>query len=298
MEYNKNANVNVNISLLNSQKHCKKPFIGGGDENLRSLSSKKGKPNRSDKGALQVELVQPENFRKLARTLQIAFAQDKFAQYLTEPIESPKLKEQVDLALFESSVYTSILDGLVVAIRDVEEEAVNPDLPYLAVACFIRPDYKSNYWKMVKSGYLKIAWLANKECRRRVFQEQYPLLTKCKQQVLGSLDDEAWYLSDIGTTPNARGKGCARKLLEYVYDNYIDINGEICYLESSHPRNRGIYEKLGFTYIKTVDVGHVNCDCDSECEEKPLRMDLMVRGEQGSRWRIKSWDKLHGVCDA
>ncbi|ODV96741.1 hypothetical protein PACTADRAFT_74358 [Pachysolen tannophilus NRRL Y-2460] len=238
---------------------------------------------------LEVEIVDASNYRKAAKTLQIAFVDDKFAEYLTKPIQSQFLKEQVELAIFEASVYSSILDGLVVAIRDKEAEKIDPNAPFLACACFTKPDSTSGFWSMVRAGYLKVAWLANKECRRRVFQEQYPLLNETKSKVLGKDYDESWYLSDIGTTPNARGKGCARKLLEYVYKNFIDINNHLCYLESSHPRNKIIYEKLGFTYVMTIDVGHINCDCtDGPCDESPLQMDIMVRGIKGSKWIANS----------
>ncbi|ODV96738.1 hypothetical protein PACTADRAFT_1323 [Pachysolen tannophilus NRRL Y-2460] len=234
---------------------------------------------------LEVEIVDASTFQKAAKTLQIAFQEDKFAHYLTKPIESPILKQKVDLALFEASVFSSILDGLVVAIRDKEAEKIDPNAPFLACACFTKPDCDSGFWDRVYSGNFKRELLANQICRRRVFEEQFPLLDDTKDEVLGDQSSIAWYLADIGTTPNARGKGCARKLLEYVYENFIDPENLVCYLESSNPKNRVIYEKLGFTFVKTFKVGHISCDCNSGyCGEAPLEMDVMVRGIKGKKW--------------
>ncbi|GMG56532.1 unnamed protein product [Ambrosiozyma monospora] len=57
--------------------------------------------------------------------------------------------------------------------------------------------------------------------------------------------------------------------------------GALIYLESSHPRNRKIYQKLGFTFVKTVEVAKV---LDKNGQPKSLTVDLMVRGINGAKW--------------
>lgn len=338
-----------------------------------------------------VEVVNIKDYKKAAKTLHIAFKDDLYLKYLTDGIKDTKLKGQLDLALYEATVYSTVLSGLVVAIRDVELEKTDPDAPFLAVACFEKPrpmrepkSLISSLWSMYKGGYLKFIWLANRETRQRVLFEQSSMLEKFRYEALGEEFSQSWYLSDIGAIPKGRGKGYARALVDYVCHKYVDkyrphvagdeaddeyeddeelnelekdhgsipfnnsdnsqLDSEIqsynfsfdlesedltdysgyssvsdsdassshsswyyreeddilaqydrkkskenkvgapLYLESSHPRNRKIYQKLGFTYVKTVDVARVT---DRHGRNKMLTMDLMVRGPKGARWTKK-----------
>lgn len=350
-------------------------LFGNKNDNLRELPEVTTTPS--------VEVLTLKDYKKAARTLQMAFQDDLYVNYLTSGIEDAKLKEQMDLALFEATTYSTILSGLLLGVRDVDAETVNPDAPFLAVACFQKPVKKnsesSSYaenrslfsylWKMYQGGYLKFVWKANKETRQRVFNEQWELLDEYRKEVLGPEFNYSWYLSDIGAIPRGRGKGLARMLVDYACSKYVDkytdeddetnsddklttnpktvssdeeskIDSEIqsfnfqfdldsdnltdysgyssfsdnesthsswyynedddiltkydkqqqikgkhkgatCYLESSHPRNRKIYQKLGFTYVKTVKVAEIQ----KGDEIKTLTMDLMVRGIKGAKWQ-------------
>lgn len=350
-----------------------------------------------------VEVVDIKDYKKAAKTLQIAFKDDLYVRYLTSGITDPKMKEQLNLALFEATVYSTILSGLVVCVRDVEGEKEDPNVPFLAVACFEKPrpvqDFEStslvrSLWSMYQGGYLKFIWLANKEIRKRVLFEQSEMLEKFRYDVLDDEFATSWYLSDIGAIPKGRKKGLARALVDYVCQNYIDKSkpktdgsleededdkelrqleerskgrssthnpttksntqhnddesqleseiqsynfsfdldsdnftdysgyssisdsdvssahsswyynededilaqydkqksrgsqsGAVLYLESSHPRNRKIYERLGFVYVKTVEIAKVT---DKHGHRKTLTMDLMVRGIKGARWIKKN----------
>lgn len=369
-------------------------------------------PTLNTKENLRAEVLTIKDYKKAARTLQIAFKDDKYVEYLTSGIKESKLKEEMDLALFEATTYSTILSGLLVGIRDLDGELTDPEAPFLAVACFQKPVKQSKnksksekngssagpenrslfsyLWSMYQGGYLKFIWLANKETRQRVFDEQYQLLDRYREEVLGDEFDYSWYLSDIGAIPKGRGKGLARKLVDFVCQKYIDVYkqpneddddddyedaeaighknretsnastgsdeeskleseiqsfnfafdldsdnltdysgyssfsdnesahsswyyneeedilskyderqrnkqgvgksghasiGASLYLESSHPRNRKIYQKLGFTYVKTVPVADVQLQ---DGEKKTLTMDLMVRGVKGSKWKKES----------
>lgn len=335
---------------------------------------------------VHVEVLTIKDYKKAAKTLQIAFKEDLYVNYLTSNIDDEKMKHQLDLALFEATTYGTILSGLCIAVRDVEAELRDPDAPFLAVACFDKPHAREeskkenkslfNYlWNMYDGGYLKFVWLANKETRQRVFDEQWELLDELKLSVLGDQYSRSWYMSDIGAIPRGRGMGLSRRLLDYVCQNYVDVykqptgddededDGDIdmdgnkqksftgsdenskldseiqsfnfafnldsdnitdysgyssfsdnesthsswyyneeqdilhqyderkangrqlgapLYLESSHPKNRKIYQKLGFTYVKTVQVAEV---FDTDGQKKKLTMDLMVRGFKGTKWK-------------
>lgn len=56
----------------------------------------------------------------------------------------------------------------------------------------------------------------SEEGRVRFFDEFMPLLHTTKQRVLESHDQKSWYLVYIGTKPESRGKGYAKKLIEDV----------------------------------------------------------------------------------
>lgn len=285
--YSKNSDININNHVTANVG------LYLSDINLRSLSEKKSKPNprpNSTSTSFEVEVVDASNFQKAARTLQLAFANDEFTSYLTKSIESPELRKQVDLALFEASVFSSILDGIVVAIRDVELELKDANAPFCAVACFTKPNMDSGFWDRVYMGNFRRELVVSETCSRRVFMEQFPILDKTKSEILQEDETYCWYLADIGTIPSARGKGCAKALLNHVYENYIDRDqNAICYLESTNVANRSVYENLGFRFIKKLKVGHVSCAfaCGDGCQESPLEMDIMVRGVHGQEWTRK-----------
>ncbi|OUM55182.1 hypothetical protein BVG19_g4672 [[Candida] boidinii] len=187
-------------------------------------------PTTIDKSKLSVEVVTTKDYKKAAKTLKIAFEKDRFVHYLTSKIQNPDLKERVLFALYEASVYNCILEGLVVAVRDIElEQKGDKDCAFLAVACFYQPSGKSKYsstlsyyWSLARSGYSKLLWMIDTETRKRIFEEQWPLLESLKENVLKDEVDKAWYLSDIGAIPRGRGKGLARLLIDHVTRKYID----------------------------------------------------------------------------
>ena len=69
---------------------------------------------------------------------------------------------------------------------------------------------------ILRSGMWRLHYRLSAEGKTRFFKEFLPLLHDTKADVLGARDDDAWYLVYIGTKTSARGKGYARKLIEYV----------------------------------------------------------------------------------
>ncbi|EPS36005.1 hypothetical protein H072_10484 [Dactylellina haptotyla CBS 200.50] len=82
--------------------------------------------------------------------------------------------------------------------------------------------------------------------------------------------DDVWSIFRSGTLPAARGLGYARKLVEYV-TKIADATNAPCYLESSHPHNRKIYERFGFDFRRQVHLTRVNRGAN------PIPWDIMVR---------------------
>lgn len=70
--------------------------------------------------------------------------------------------------------------------------------------------FRSGLWRLEYGGKL------SPEGRRRYSTEFVPLLHQTKHEVLGSQENESWYLVYIGTKPESRGKGYARALIESV----------------------------------------------------------------------------------
>lgn len=107
----------------------------------------------------------------------------------------------------EYVVYAHCLNGLVLTIGD----------NYDCVALWLPPGKNiDDWWTIMRSGLWRMAWILSKEGRERLFGEFLPLLSRSKLEVLGDLDANSWYLNYVGTRASARGKGYAKKLMNYV----------------------------------------------------------------------------------
>jgi len=71
----------------------------------------------------------------------------------------------------------------------------------------------------------------------------------------------------LGTKESARGKGYARKVIEYI-TRKADTENRLCYLESSHYVNRIIYGRLGFDMKKNIYLQRA---------KEHVELDIMVR---------------------
>jgi ribosomal protein S18 acetylase RimI-like enzyme len=64
-----------------------------------------------------------------------------------------------------------------------------------------------------------------------------------------------WYLSLLGTDPDARGRGLGSAVLQPILDR-CDRDGVGAYLESSKPRNLDFYARLGFRVTDELQLPH------------------------------------------
>lgn len=123
-------------------------------------------------------------------------------------------------------------------------------------------------WTIFRSGMWRLNYQLSAEGKTRFFTEFLPLLHDTKLQVLGSEQDEdSYYLVYLGTKESARGKGYARKVIEYI-TRKADVENRLCYLESSHYVNRIIYAKLGFEMKKNIYLQRAR---------EHVELDIMVR---------------------
>lgn len=114
----------------------------------------------------------------------------------------------------ECVVYAHCLQGLVLATEN-----------YDCVALWLPPGKNiDDWWTLFRSGLWRLGWALSEEGRARLFGEFLPLLASSKLEVLGEkLDQDSWYLNYIGTRKSARGKGLAKKLMNYVIDQVSGV---------------------------------------------------------------------------
>ena len=127
---------------------------------------------------------------------------------------------------------------------------------------------------LFRSGLWRLFYQLSSEGRKRFYSEFLSLLHDTKARVLGpEKDNDSWYLVYIGTLPSGRGRGYARKVIEYVTEK-ADQKGQVCYLESSHEVNRIIYGKLGFQTKRMIYLQRA---------DEVVGLDIMVREPVGKK---------------
>lgn len=125
-----------------------------------------------------------------------------------------------------------------------------------------------DYLTILRSGMWRLWYKLSTEGKARFFDEFFPLLHDVKHEVLGERDLDSYYLVYIGTKAAARGKGLARKVVEFMTAK-ADAEGKPCYLESSNAINPIIYRKLGFEIVKKIEL--------KRAKEGVVELDIMVR---------------------
>lgn len=252
-----------------------------------------------------VELCSVRDYRRIAKTLQMAFHNDPFTNYIlgTEMDDSlssakaRKHKTKLMTSFFEFATYECFsLGGIVIAVKDraLEAEIARNGykasrVPFLGVSCWYLLEYdhdqstykyphSNSFLANMHPSSLKFNLLASlSRCRLKVFS---PLLKDVRDSVISKLNlngsrDNMWYLADIGTIPAMRGKGLAKKLVSHFCDTFVDASpNSWCYLESTNPVNRKFYEKLGFVVAKTFAA---NEDDEDEDYHSPIYMDSMFK---------------------
>lgn len=247
------------------------------------------------------------DYRRVARTLALAFDKDPFVNYVLntqieyEPHQTRliKKKQQLMLAFFEHSAYECMsIGGLVIAVKDnnLELDLIQlrakslalAKVPFLGVACWNKlvydRDEKCFDYPFAMSSLANIHPSSLKfnlfsslaKCRQRVVRIGSEQLEHERNAVFDKMlvDSPAflltkcvWYLGDVGVIPSAQGHGFAKKLINHCLENYMV--GHWCYLESSNPANRAFYEKLGWRLMKTFEVDE-DFDSSSDTESSTL----------------------------
>ncbi|KAI6995916.1 hypothetical protein KC359_g3760 [Hortaea werneckii] len=194
-----------------------------------------------------VRILQLHEWKAASLSLAEAFADDDSCLYFLNTPDtvhwSAERKWRLHLRMMESIVYAHLLNGLVLTS--------GPN--YASVALWMPPGKNMDDWRTIlRSGLWRLKFLLSPEGQTRFFAEFLPLLHTTKNQILGpEADGASYYLVYLGTRPDGRGKGYARRVVEYVTSR-ADREGRPCYLESSQGVNRAMYRKWGFEVRKRV----------------------------------------------
>src|SRR3569833_4241997 len=98
----------------------------------------------------------------------------------------------------------------------------------LPATCRMPPGKKlDDWWTILRSGMWRLYFRLSAEGKRRYYDEMLGLLHTTKGEVLGDRDSDAYYLLYLGTKPNARGRGYAKKLLEHIHER-------VSFVETTH----------------------------------------------------------------
>lgn len=159
----------------------------------------------------EVRIVEPHEYKEAAACLAEAFRDDHVVRYSIDTPDRIHLTEEERYKMHRESMeyvtYAHCLNGLVVTIGD------NFD----CVALWLPPGKNiDDWWTILRSGMWRLNWSLSQEGKERFFKEFLPLLGRSKADVMGDRDGDSWYLNYVGTKPSARGRGYARKLIEYV----------------------------------------------------------------------------------
>lgn len=197
--------------------------------------------------------------------LAYSFAADPLSVYLLsgdnlKPEQAWKL--HVRIMMYTFAAYR--LRGIVTAM--------GPD--YDAVAMWTPPGkFMDDCWATLRSGTWRLGYQLPAEARRRFFDELVPALHKTRERVMGSRNNDCYYLCYIGTKPSARGKGYASKLIRSMTDK-ADAENRPMYLESSAQGNIGFYTKFGFRIKTQIELTRA---------ADPVLLYCMVRESQGGQ---------------
>lgn len=207
-----------------------------------------------------VRRVTVSEYKQAAQCLAEAFAKDEVARYFTHMPDTEHWtdaqKWKLHVEILEYITYAHILKGLVLTVGPA----------YGCVALWMPPGKNiDDYMTALRSGLWRLRYKMSAEGRVRIYEEFFPLLHTTKEKF--DPEDKSYYLVYIGTKDSARGKGYARKLIEYV-TKLADAEGKACYLESSNAINPIIYRKLGFEVVGKIELNRA---------KNKLELDIMIR---------------------
>ncbi|KAL8731620.1 MAG: hypothetical protein Q9166_003308 [cf. Caloplaca sp. 2 TL-2023] len=244
---------------------------------MSQASSSSSAPSNGSIQHHGIRIIPMEESDAAAGCLALAFAKDDVAMYFVETDDteqwSEKEKWDMHVRIMGSIVMAHCIQGLALSI--------GPN--YDCVALWMPPGKTmDDRLIMFRRGMWELNHKFSSEGKSRFQEEFLPLLHRTKEEVLGNLDNDSWYLVYIGTKPTSRGNGYARRLIEYVTDQVSDqiwktqraercmeYNVQLSKVDRNcNEVNPKFYRKLGFESEKRIHLTR---------GPKPVEMEIMVR---------------------
>lgn len=210
------------------------------------------------------------DYRRIAKTLAVAFFDDPFVNYILKT-ETASLSHKRKLfnAYFEYSVFECFaLNGKVWVVKDLEYEATLVGKPtrvhggFVAAICWYQvlgndPDgefvpFAQNVRLLLFYKYEMATWWY--KCRKRLnklLDLLYEIRVRMLDQVRLQQESTIWYLNDLGCC--VPGKGIGGYLIEHTMGLLKDKNVGY-YLELSNVENRNFYCNRGFEPVASYSV--------------------------------------------
>lgn len=247
--------------------------------------SKVKEPNLSAKYP-DVKILSYSDVEKAAQCLLEAFEEDSLAKLLVCHIKDAQYRKYCEVKLYEAYLRQHIATGLVLGILDETKQVFD------TVAIWSLPDSiekgLESFSTLMRSGYNQVWDIYGEEGRQKVFDGMLPLLHDSCERILSNdsrfFNKKLFTLVYLGSTRNARGKGNARKIFNYMFENYIDkCPDNLAYLESSSATNIPIYNKFGFHFYEDIMLGEKINENSKEGLDYAI-MNIMIRGTNGHDW--------------
>lgn len=237
--------------------------VSSNNSNTMTLEKKRSLP--PDESTEEVRIVPIAEYEHAAMSLAEAFAVDEVARYFIDTDDMAKYTEE-----YKYKLHCDIM-RYVTAAHCYKGIVMTIGPNYDAVALWMPPGKNmDDLWTIFRSGMWRLWYKLSSEGKTRFYNEFLPLLHETKHEVLGSRDDDSYYLVYLGSKPSARGKGYAKKLISHMTER-ADLEGRPVYLESSAESNIGYYKRHCFEEKKVIALKRGG---------KRVQMHIMVREPQ------------------
>ncbi|RKP32479.1 hypothetical protein METBISCDRAFT_25711 [Metschnikowia bicuspidata] len=190
-------------------------------------------------------------FARAARTLVKAFVEDNLAKLLTNHVHEPALKAKIDFSLYE---------------------------------CYLKQHIAKGFFSnMMDAAYDKLWHICDNVGQDKIFHGILPFLHDTAHRIFTTdknlIGKGVFILVYMGSLAKARGKGNARIIFEYMFENYINLPGKnhVAYLESYSVNNIPIYNKFGFRMYENIVLGTKDVPNAKEGEDYAV-VNVMIRG--------------------
>lgn len=230
---------------------------------------------------------------KAAYTLFHSFRTDPLGQLLTSHLKNEKERNMVEMKLYECYLKQHINKGICIGINESEKE-------FETVAIWATPTSEEeglySFSNLMDSSFDELYSICDDESREKIFNGLLPLLHDSFDEIMNNDSrfhkKNVWTLVYLGLLASARGKGNVRKMFNFLFENYVDVQeNSLCYLESSSSDNIPIYNRFGFHTHKDILLGKKSAN-SQEGKDYAI-MNVMIRGYKGEDWTKQENTLLH-----